>query len=266
MLRRPKLGQHFLSSARYRERIADALRLRRDDLVIEIGPGRGAMTGLLAERAGRVIAIELDAGLVARLKEEFETSSHVQITHGDVLLVDIAQICRDESVTECFVFGNLPYYITSPILHRLFEFRVCIRGMALLIQREVAERITAAPGNRDYGYLSVMVQLFSKPQVLFTVPAGAFSPPPKVQSALVEFRMAPRFPNWSAEQASKFLEFVKACFTQKRKSLVNNLAALAPRSLIESELANLKLSATARAEQMAVDQVAALFAVLAGKN
>jgi 16S rRNA (adenine1518-N6/adenine1519-N6)-dimethyltransferase len=260
--RRPKLGQHFLSSTRYRERIADALRLRRDDLVIEIGPGRGAMTGLLAQRAGRVVAVELDAALASRLREEFASFPSVQIIHGDILTADLSEICRNAGADDCFACGNLPYYITSPILHRLFEFRSSIRAMALLMQREVAERVTAAPGSRDYGYLSVLVQLFSKPQSLFTVPPGAFSPPPKVQSALVEFRMNQMFPDWSQARASSFLNFVKACFAQKRKSLVNNLAALAPRPAIEKSLSNLLLSETVRAEQMTVSQLATLFAKL----
>ena len=264
--RRPKLGQHFLSSARYRERIADALLLRREDLVIEIGPGRGAITGLLARRAGRVVAIELDARLAAQLKDDFDSSRNVEIVQADILTTDIAELCRSVSASECYVLGNLPYYITSPILHHLFEFRDCIRGMALLMQREVAERVTAAPGGRDYGYLSVMVQLFSQPQVLFTVPPGAFSPPPKIQSALVDFRMAPRFPVWSAERASSFLNFVKACFAQKRKSLTNNLAAVSPRCRIEATLASLELPANIRAEQMTIENLAGLHAALAAKD
>lgn len=260
--RRPKLGQHFLSSPHYRERIADALRLRGEDLVIEIGPGRGAMTGLLARRAGRVVAIELDAALAKRLQDQFADSPAVQITEADILTADISRICRNASAKDCCVFGNLPYYITSPILHRLFEFRKSIRAMALLMQREVAERITAAPGSRDYGYLSVFVQLFSQPQLLFTVPPGAFSPPPKVQSALVDFRMTPRFPDWSPERESGFLNFVKTCFAQKRKSLMNNLAVVASRAEIEAALAHLRLPSNIRAEQLAVEQLAALHAAL----
>ncbi len=263
MRSRPKLGQHFLSNARFRERIADALRLRREDLVIEIGPGRGAVTGLLAERAGRVVAIELDSALALRLQKEFAPEQAVRIIQGDILATDLAEICREASARDCVVFGNLPYYITSPILHRLFEFRQSIRSMALLMQREVAKRITAAPGGRDYGYLSVFVQLFSKPEILFIVPPGAFSPPPKVQSALVEFRMTPQFPDWSPEKASTFLDFVKACFAQKRKSLANNLAAIFPRRRVEEAIATLGLAGRVRAEELPVENLAALFTALA---
>jgi 16S rRNA (adenine1518-N6/adenine1519-N6)-dimethyltransferase len=264
--RRPKLGQHFLSSPRYRERIADALRLSREDLVIEIGPGRGAMTGLLAHRAGRVVAIELDEVLARQLQENFASLPAVQIIQSNVLTADIAEICGSASAKECYVFGNLPYYITSPILQHLFEFRESVRGMALLMQREVAERVTAAPGSRDYGYLSVLVQLFSQPQLLFSVPPGAFSPPPKVHSALVQFRMISRFPDWSPERESGFLNFAKACFAQKRKSLANNLAALSNRLRIEEAIAGHRLGANVRAEQVTIESLAALFAALAAKN
>jgi 16S rRNA (adenine1518-N6/adenine1519-N6)-dimethyltransferase len=265
--RRPKLGQHFLVSAPIRERIARALPLRRDDLVVEIGPGRGAMTELLAERARRVLAIEVDGALAESLSQKLAPISAIQVIRADILAADIPEICRSNSVKQCFVFGNLPYYITSPILHHMLESRASIRGMALLMQREVADRITAEPGSRDYGYLSVFAQLFSHPQALFTVPPGAFSPPPKVHSTLVEFGVTPRFPQWSAGQATKFTAFVKLCFAQKRKSLVNNLTGNFPRGRIEDALRSFQLQPKIRAEQLTLDQLAALHAELnAGTN
>jgi 16S rRNA (adenine1518-N6/adenine1519-N6)-dimethyltransferase len=263
MPRRPKLGQHFLSSARYRERITQTLRLGPDDLVIEIGAGQGAMTELLAARARHLVAVELDAALAEALAKKFKNHPAVEIKQADILAADLAEICRGAGATQCYVFGNLPYYITSPILHHLLGFRSWIRGMALLMQREVAERVAARPGSRDYGYLSVAVQLFSRPRVLFSVPPGAFSPPPKVQSALVEFEMAARFPAWSREKESSFLDFAKLCFAQKRKSLVNNLAALAARSRVEDILAELQIPRKIRAEQLTLEQLAALHSALA---
>jgi 16S rRNA (adenine1518-N6/adenine1519-N6)-dimethyltransferase len=262
--RRPKLGQHFLVSAPIRERIARALPLRRDDLVIEIGAGRGAMTELLAERARRVLAIELDGALAENLRQKLAPIPAIDVIPADILAADISRICRSNSVEECFVFGNLPYYITSPILHHLLDFRTWIRGMALLMQREVADRITAKPGSRDYGYLSVFTQLFSQPRVLFSVPPGAFSPPPKVHSTLVEFGMTPRFPEWSAEHASKFAAFVKLCFAQKRKSLLNNLSGNFPRGRIEEALRSFQLHPKMRAEQLTLDRLATLHAKLEG--
>ena len=193
-------------------------------MVFEIGPGRGAMTALLAERARKVMAIEIDSVLAQGLQEDFQEESRVEIILADVLRVDFAALCRQEGIAQGFVFGNLPYYITSPILHHLFAQRDSIRAMGLLMQREVAERLTAAPGTRDYGYLTVATQIYSQPQIALAVPPGAFSPAPKVQSALVTFRMKAKFDRWPQETYDEFLEFVKRCFAQKRKNLLNNLA------------------------------------------
>jgi 16S rRNA (adenine1518-N6/adenine1519-N6)-dimethyltransferase len=256
---RPKLGQHFLADAGFRRRIAGSIGLRRDDLVIEIGAGRGAMTGLLAERAGRVVAIELDRALVEHLREKFADNSRVEILQADILCTDLAAICRRHDTGQAFVFGNLPYYITSPIIERLGIFRSAIRGMALLVQREVANRLVAVPGTRDYGYLSVFVQLFSRPRLLFTVPPGAFSPPPQIHSALVEFRIEARLPHLAADEAEIFLTFIQRCFAQKRKTLINNLSGLISRESLECELESRHLPATVRAEQMSIEQLAVLF-------
>lgn len=262
MPRRPKLGQHFLASPRFRERIANALSLRPQELVVEIGAGQGAMTALLAERARRVIAIELDEALARALKERFRKDARVEVLNADILSADLAHLCRKAASRECYVFGNLPYYITSPILHHLYTFRACIYGMTLLMQREVAERITAGPGSRDYGYLSVLVRLYSRPRMLFTVPPGAFSPPPKVSSALVDFRIAAQFPEWSHGEEEGFLNFVKRCFAHKRKSLMNNLRSFVAPRRAEEAMASLNLPANIRAEQMSLERLASLYAQL----
>jgi 16S rRNA (adenine1518-N6/adenine1519-N6)-dimethyltransferase len=280
--RRPKLGQHFLASSAYRRRIAEALHLRADDLVIEIGAGRGAMTELLAARAGRVVAIELDAVLAASLREKLKATPQIEVLQADILTTDLAALCREHEAEKCFVFGNLPYYITSPILHRLFAFAPWIRAMALLVQREVAGRLTALPGRRAYGYLSVLTQLYSRPRVVLGVPPGAFSPPPRIHSALVDFRMIPQLPEWVREReaspipagpaarpreiafdpAARFLDFVKCCFAQKRKNLLNNLAGIYSRERVGQALAALDLPPNTRAEQLALSQFAGLFAHL----
>jgi len=257
--RRPKIGQHFLTSSRYGQRIIDSLAIGADDLVIEIGAGRGALTGLLRERAGGVVAIELDRGLAESLQEEFRDDSRIEIIQADILSVDLAATCRAHSVDQSFVVGNLPYYITSPIIDRLRRLRRSIRGMALMVQKEVADRIVAVPGRRDYGYLSVSVQLFSRPHILFTIPPGAFSPPPKVQSALVEFKMIPAFPGIAAEEEEEFLAFVKLCFAHKRKNLVNNLSGIFSRDRIEQELGRMRLPRSVRAEQLTLEQFGNLF-------
>ncbi len=143
--RRPKLGQHFLADVRYRSRIVQALGLRPDDLVIEIGPGHGAITPLVAAQARQVAAVELDPALAAELQQKFQQEPRVEVINADILATDLAAICRRFQARECFVFGNLPYYITSPILHHLLEFAGSIRAMGLLVQREVARTPGRAP-------------------------------------------------------------------------------------------------------------------------
>jgi 16S rRNA (adenine1518-N6/adenine1519-N6)-dimethyltransferase len=262
--RRPKLGQHFLSDARIRERLVGSIPLRANDLVIEIGPGKGAMTGLLAARAGHVVAVELDTTLAELLEQKFHDDPRIEVARGDILATDLAEICRRYDTEDCFVFGNLPYYITSPILHHLFQYRESIRGMALLVQREVAERITAAPGSRAYGYLSVLAQLYSRPHIAFSVPPGAFSPPPKVQSALVQFAMTsgPSTPELEAVDAETLLEFAKVCFSKKRKSALNNLGESFGRTRVEQALVDLGLARCVRAEQLSLSQLAGLYRCL----
>jgi 16S rRNA (adenine1518-N6/adenine1519-N6)-dimethyltransferase len=261
-LRRPKLGQHFLIDARYQQCIAAALDIRSDDLVVEIGPGRGAMTQLLAERARRLVVIELDWTLAEVLQRKHAAGSRIEVLQADILTVDLGELCRRHSVERCFVFGNLPYYITSPIIHHLFTFRDCIRTMVLLVQREVAERLVAVPGTRDYGYLSVLTQLLSYPRILMAVPAGAFSPPPRVQSALVEIRMREGVGTESLlrqDEVDRFLQFVKRCFAQKRKNLLNNLAGLYSRARLQLELNHLSLPHSLRAEQLTLEELVRLY-------
>jgi 16S rRNA (adenine1518-N6/adenine1519-N6)-dimethyltransferase len=262
LARRPRLGQHFLATEGYRQRIVRALALRPDDLVVEIGPGRGAMTELLAERARRVVGIELDAKLATELREKHGENSNIEIVQADILATDLDALCRRHHSMRCFVFGNLPYYITSPILHHLMNAASVIRGMALLVQREVAERLIAKPGSRHYGYLTVVVQLHSEPRMVLKVPPGAFRPPPKIHSALVEFVMRPKYPDWSEAQRAPFLEFIKACFAQKRKSLVNNLGSTYGRERVLTALERLRLPAPARAEELSVEQFVELSKLL----
>jgi 16S rRNA (adenine1518-N6/adenine1519-N6)-dimethyltransferase len=273
----PKLGQHFLADLRLGERIVSALDLRADDLVVEIGPGRGAMTSLLLQHAKQVVGIELDSQLVAELERRF--AGRAQILHADILNVDLAALCERYGVSTCFVFGNLPYYITSPILHHLFRFHRCIRAMGLLMQWEVAERVVAQPGSRPYGYLSVLAQWYSQPTLVLRVPPGAFTPPPKVQSALVTFHILSGLRAGSAsrrgalaetgmtpEQESTFLEFVQLCFAQKRKTLLNNLGPLYSRTRVQNALGSLGLKPSARAEQLGIDELLQLFLTLSRQN
>lgn len=209
-----------------------------------------------------MVAIELDPVLASQLQEAFTDNENVEIVTGDILRADLSEICRRHSRECCFVLGNLPYYITSPILGHLFQFHRLVRGMALLVQQEVAERITAAPGRRAYGYLSVLAQLFSKPRIALRAGRGAFSPPPKVQSALVDFTMKPQATEDADLEA--FLSFVKLCFGRKRQNLVNNLGPEYGRTRVERTLLNSELPRTVRAEQLPVEEFRRLYGRLKG--
>ena len=234
-----KLGQHFLTSASILNRIADAVCPAREPLVIEIGPGRGALTEKLLERADRVVAIEVDAGLVEHLRTRFPTD-RLEVIHSDVLQVDLAQWGRAP------IAGNLPYYITSPILEKVV--RSSPPRAVFLMQKEVAQRLAARPGTRDYGYLTVQTAAFASVRMLFDVRPGAFRPPRKVDSAVV--LLEPR--EVDIPDRETFLEFVSRSFRQKRKTLRNNLAEFYP------EITRLP-EAGMRAEQLSLEQFLSAF-------
>lgn len=240
-----RFGQHFLIRQSVLDRIARFVCPGRESLVIEIGPGRGALTRHLLDRADRVIAIELDAPLTDHLRSKFP-DGRLDVIQADVLGVDLTQWA------EAPVAGNLPYYITSPIIEKVIHARM--KRAVFLVQKEVAQRLAAKPGSRDFGFLSVHAQLLADVELLFTVPPAAFAPPPKVDSALV--RLSPRDPGIPDAQA--FLAFAGLCFRQKRKTLRNNLRGhYAQDRLMAQPEANL------RAEQLSVAQLLKLYERLA---
>ena len=249
-----RLGQHFLTDQSWQERIARSIRMD-SGMWVEIGAGHGEMTTRLAQRASRLVAVELDPPLARRLREVTASSTNVEIVESDVMAVDFGKLTGGERFS---VYGNLPYYITSPILHRLFEHAGRIAAIHIVIQFEVAVRIVAQPGRRDYGYLSVVSQWFGRPDIEFRIPPGAFRPPPKVASALVSFRMPGSRENNPVADETAFLDFVKECFAQKRKTLRNNLRSRLG-SRTEEILQAAALRPDARAEQLTVPQFAELF-------
>jgi 16S rRNA (adenine1518-N6/adenine1519-N6)-dimethyltransferase len=252
-----KLGQHFLSDATWQERIMDAIQAG-SGVWVEIGAGHGEMTSRLAQGADKLIAIELDRRLAARLRKVTASMKNVDVVEGDVLSVDFGSLTKGETFS---VYGNLPYYITSPILHRLFEHAKRIAAIHIVIQYEVALRIAASRGCRDFGYLSVISQWFSHPEIEFRIPPEAFSPPPKVDSALVSLRMPGENARCQVGDEKAFFEFVKECFAHKRKTLRNNLRAKLGAGA-EDILRLADLSPDVRAEQLSVAQFAALFRLL----
>jgi 16S rRNA (adenine1518-N6/adenine1519-N6)-dimethyltransferase len=262
---RQRLGQHFLSDLYWREEIARAIRVSPHSTVplpqddhhcwIEIGSGHGEMTEHLVAAGPPVYAIELDPTLIAGLRRLAQKFSNLRVIPGDILEADIAAIASGRRI---LIYGNLPYYITSPILQHLFTFADLIDEIHVVIQSEVADRLAAQPDTRDYGYLSVLTQLYARPEFVFELPRDAFSPPPEVTSALVTLRFPGERAKLRLADQSRFLDFVKLCFSQKRKTLVNNLRALAKPAAIREILASLNLRPDSRAEQLSLSQFAAL--------
>ncbi|HUV95983.1 MAG TPA: 16S rRNA (adenine(1518)-N(6)/adenine(1519)-N(6))-dimethyltransferase RsmA [Acidobacteriaceae bacterium] len=254
---KPKLGQNFLTDAQAVERIAAAMGDLSARTVVEIGPGHGAITGALAVRAAHVTAIELDHDLAMLLRVRF-SPERVTVVEQDVLQFDFAAAAAATG-QRLRVAGNLPYYITSPILLHLAAHCAALDLAVLMVQREVADRVAAAPGSRDYGLLSVTAQMYGRVEKLFTLPPAAFSPPPEVHSTVIRWRFAPRFAELGVEEAG-FLRFVRQTFAQKRKTLANNLraAGVAP-ATVTAALAHAQIDAQARAETLPLETFAALW-------
>jgi 16S rRNA (adenine1518-N6/adenine1519-N6)-dimethyltransferase len=221
---RPKksFGQHFLHEKRYIERIVSAISPRPDDFVVEIGPGEGALTLPLLAAAGKLTAIELDTDLIPGLQARAASVGELNIIHSDVLKVDFTALAHRHGVERLRVAGNLPYYISSPILFHCVEHAQAIQDMHFMLQKEVVDRMAAEPGSKVYGRLSVMLQLACRVEPLFVVPPGAFRPPPKVDSAVV--RLVPLPPEQLPDaDPERIHAIVKAAFAQRRKTLGNAL-------------------------------------------
>jgi 16S rRNA (adenine1518-N6/adenine1519-N6)-dimethyltransferase len=249
-----RLGQHFLANDDWQEQIAGAVSMGRG-VWVEIGAGHGEMTTRLAQNASKLFAVELDPPLARCLRQSAAHLKNVEIVQSDVLALDFEKLTGGERFS---VYGNLPYYITSPILHRLFEHADRIAAIHIVIQLEVAERIVAQPGRRDYGYLSVASQWYGTPQIEFRIPPEAFNPPPKVDSALVSFHMPGARVHNPVPDGHAFLEFVKTCFAQKRKTLRNNLRQKLGSST-EEVITAAGIPSDARAEQLTIPQFVTLF-------
>jgi len=268
---KPKLGQHFLNEVEYARRIVDALGDVSQSTVLEIGPGRGILTEQLAKGARRLIAVEMDRVLAAQLRLKFGMYRNIEIIEADVLSIDIDSLfgpkpglgrpgieLKPEPVK---VVGNLPYYITSDIVLRLFKFAKYFDCMVIMVQREVADRIAAEPGGRDYGVLSATAQLHARVEKLFTVPPGAFSPPPKVFSAVLRLTMDPQQQRLGVV-GDGFIDFLRLSFAQKRKTLWNNLKGAYDDGQLKHALAAAKVKPTARAETLSLEQSAAIYRAL----
>jgi 16S rRNA (adenine1518-N6/adenine1519-N6)-dimethyltransferase len=266
--KRPKLGQNFLVDTGAAARIVEALGNVSSKVVIEIGPGRGVLTEPLSRRAGHLIAIELDRVMAAQLRMQYARHETVEIIEADVLKVQFDTILgprpgmltgiASPRIEAARVVGNIPYYITSDLLLHLFDYHTWFDSLVIMTQLEVADRVAATPGTRDYGLLSATAQLYAHVEKLFTLPPGAFAPAPKVHSAVLRFTMQPRWEQLRIEPAP-FIEFLKLCFGQKRKTLANNLRTKYDQKTVLAALAAAKVEPSARAEAITLEKSAAVF-------
>ena len=251
---RKSLGQHFLSDRRILGRIADALQLQGHETVLEIGPGRGALTDILAARAGRLIAIEYDRALAAMLRERYARHGNVLIAEADVLEVSLGDLAAGPYV----LVGNVPYYITTPILFHALAPPRADRAV-YLVQREVAQRLVAKPGTKEYGALTVNVAAVARAETLFGVPAGAFAPPPKVESAVV--RITPlATPLVAPDEEQRFRVLVQGAFGMRRKQMRRVVRTLFSLDAEQADdlLARTGIEPEVRPETLSVEQFAAL--------
>ena len=266
--KKPKLGQHFLTDSSASGRIIEALGNISQSTVLEIGPGRGALTSLLVRRARRVIAVETDRVLAAQLRMHFSLVPNIEIIEGDILAVDFNTLFgpkpgstrpgMEQPFERVRVLGNLPYFITSDILLRLFEFRHLFDSIVLMVQKEVADRLAAHPGTKEYGLLSATAQLYSRVEKIFTLPPAAFSPPPKVHSTVIRLALSPRLEKLNVSEA-EFIRFLKLSFAQKRKTLWNNLKVQYPSQELKRAMSKAKIESAVRAEALSLEQSAGLF-------
>jgi 16S rRNA (adenine1518-N6/adenine1519-N6)-dimethyltransferase len=265
---KPKLGQHFLNSEEFAARVVDALGDISQSTVLEIGPGRGILTSALAKRARRLIAVELDRVLAAQLRLKFGMFRNVEIIEADVLSIDFDSLFGPKpglgrpgiefTPEPVKVVGNLPYYITSEILLRLFEFSKYFDTIVIMVQKEVAERLAAEPGGSEYGVLSATAQLYARVENLFTLPPGAFAPPPKVHSAVLRLTIDPQQEKLGVA-GDGFVDFLRLSFGQKRKTLWNNLKGNYEEAGLKRALAVAKVKPTARAETLSLKENAAIY-------
>jgi 16S rRNA (adenine1518-N6/adenine1519-N6)-dimethyltransferase len=256
------LGQHFLTSRPVLRKIVEAISPEKDELVIEIGAGKGALTFPLADRAGKVVAIEKDKNLIPFLLEG--TKPNLVVLQQDILRLDLRRLVAEEHPFrgQVKLAGNLPYAISSPLLFKVLDNRDLFSACVFLLQKEVAVRLNARPGSKDYAPLSILFQRYYDVRLCFTVAPGSFSPPPRVQSTLVSLTRRPQ-PLFPVADEGRFRRFLRTSFAQRRKTLLNNLkSAPYPLGLIRESFQHLSLKETVRAEQLSIVQFVDLFETL----
>ena len=245
-----RLGQNFLTDESAIETILDVSDITKDDIVVEIGPGLGALTAKLAESAKEVIAIELDDNMINVLTERFSLYENVQIIHGDVLKVNLKELIENKASVK--VVANLPYYITTPIVMKLLEEKLNIEQITVMVQKEVGERFTATPNGKEYGAITVSIQYYTEPKIVIDVPRCNFNPVPDVDSCVVNLKVRKEHIKMKDEKA--FFKVIKAAFSQRRKNIGNSLMGIGKsKQEIKDMLEALEIDSNLRAENLSLE-------------
>ncbi len=246
-----KLGQNFLNSSSVVERIVKSAGLTLEDIVLEIGPGEGILTEVLAEQIKKIISIEIDENLISSLQNKFKNISNIEIIRDDILKINIPKLLKNKHIGEYKVIANIPYYITSKILRIFLESETTPDEMILMVQKEVAERITTQPGKMSK--LAVSVQYYAEPKILFNVDRKNFNPVPKVDSAVIKIANIKK--NTDVGIDKKFFKIVRAGFCARRKTLVNNLSNSLhlPKNEVMEKIKTLNFSPAVRAQELSID-------------
>lgn len=265
-----KFGQNFLVDSSILDRIIESAQITKEDCVLEIGPGIGTMTQRLAEEAGAVVAVEIDKNLLPVLEDTLSAYENVTVINADILKLDLNRIVEEHNGGRPVkVVANLPYYITTPIIMALFEKKVPLHSVTIMVQKEVADRMRVGPGTKDYGALSLAVQYYAKPEIVTKVPAGCFMPKPNVDSAVIRLTRYEK-PPVKVEDEAWLFAVIRASFNQRRKTLANGLANAGypgiGRRQVEEVLSAMGLAAAVRGETLTLGQFAELSDRLAKRS
>ncbi len=257
-----KYGQNFLTDPSSLQGIVDAAEIDKDDIVLEIGPGLGSLTELLSQAAKTVFAVEIDEKMVEVLKDTLSEYDNIEVINADILKIDINEIIGEKRAGKKIkVVANLPYYITTPILLKILPMRDLIESITVLMQREVAERMEAAPGTKDYGALTLLTEYYTKPEIKLFIPPEAFIPSPSVESAVIGLKMR-SLPPVEVKDEEFLFDVIRASFNQRRKTLYNGLNNSSeinvPAERIKEAIVSLGLAETVRGETLSLEQFAAL--------